>query len=187
MTRVVLDACILYSASLRGLLLHCATGGLLQSFWSEEIQNKWTRNLLRNRLDLERESLESTRRKMKANFPNGLVRGYESITATLSLPDPKDRHVLAVAIHAQTEYIVTVNLKDFPNTVLRSYGIEAVSPDEFVFRLIQREPPLVLLATKHHRLSLKRPPKTVAEYLFTLEKQGMPKTVAFLRTHEGDI
>ena len=28
----------------------------------------------------------------------GLVRGYESITPTLTLPDPKDRHVLTLSV-----------------------------------------------------------------------------------------
>jgi hypothetical protein len=103
------------------------------------------------------------------------------------LPDPKDRHVLAVAIHAKAEYIITFNLKDFPKTVLQSYEIEAMSPEEFVLRLIQQMPLAVLQSAKKHRLHLTSPSKTVVEYLATLEKQGLPKTVAFLREHESDI
>jgi hypothetical protein len=103
------------------------------------------------------------------------------------LPDPKDRHVLAVAIHARAEYIVTFNLRDFPKMALQPYGIQAISPDEFVLRLINDEPYHVLEAVKQHRLSLKNPPQTVAEYLATLGKQGLPQTVAFLRQHESDI
>ena len=186
MNSAVLDACVLYSASLRDCLLHLADVGLFEPHWSEEIQNEWTYHLLQNRPKL-RERLERTCREMDRHFPDGLVRGYESITSTLTLPDPKDRHVLAAAIYARAECIVTFNLKDFPNTVLQPYGIEALSPDEFVFRLIQREPPLVLLAIKNLRQELKKPPKTVAEYLAALEKQGLPKTVAFLREHEEEV
>jgi len=78
-------------------------------------------------------------------------------------------------------------LNDFPNAVLQHYGIESLSPEEFVFRLLQEAPQIVLRAVRNHRLSLKRPPKTPAEYLATLEKQGLPKTVAFLREHEKDV
>ena len=187
MIKVVLDACILYSAPLRGLLLSLASNGMFAPFWSEEIQNEWARNLLQNRTDLTRESLERTHRNMSFHFPNGLVRGYASIVPTLTLPDPKDRHVLAVAIHAKAEYIVTFNLRDFPKAALQPYGIQTTSPDEFALRLIHDEPYHVLVAVRKHRLSLKNPPKTVDEYLETLEKQGLPKTVAFLREHESDI
>jgi predicted nucleic acid-binding protein len=183
----VLDSCVLYSASLRDFLLRLADNQLVAPHWSEEIQNEWTSNLLRNRSDLNQEKIERTRRKMDSQFPNGLIRGYEFIVPTLSLPDPKDRHVLAAAIHAEAEYIVTFNLRDFPKTILQSHGIEAVSPDGLVLRLIQQIPSHILDAVKIHRLSLKRPSKTVNEYLATLEKQGLPKTVAFLREHEEDI
>jgi len=187
MIKVVFDACVLYSAPLRGFLLSLATDEMVEPFWSEEIQNEWKRSLIRNRPDLKQERLESTCRKMDACFPNGLVHGYEAITPTLTLPDPKDRHVLAVTIHVKAEYIVTFNLDDFPQTVLSSYGIKAVSPEEFVLLLIRDDPLHVLKTVQKHRLSLINPPKTVEEYLATLVKQGLPKTVAFLRRHEKDI
>ena len=187
MISAVFDACVLYSASLRDFLLHIAGRKFISPFWSEEIRTEWIRSLLRNRPDLSKEKLERTCQKMDFHFPNGLVRGYEAITPTLSLPDPNDRHVLAVAIHAKAECIVTFNLDDFPKTILLPYGIEAVSPDKFVLRLFQDDPRHVLQAVRNHRLSLQRPVKSVNEYLATLEKQGLPKTVVFLREYEANI
>ena len=187
MIKTVFDACVLYSASLRGFFLSLATGGLLDPFWSAEIQNEWTDNLLENRPDLKRETLVQVHRNMEHHFPNGLIRGYESIIPTLLLPDMNDRHVFAVAIHVQAECIVTFNLEDFPNAIMQSYGIEAISPDEFALRLIKKEFNRAFRAIKKHRLSLTRPPKTVDEYLATLERQGLIKTAAFLREQESDI
>ena len=185
MIKAVIDACVLYSAVLRGLLLGLADEGLFFPFWSQEIQNEWVHNLLQNRPDLKQERLERTCRNMDFHFPDGLVRGYELITPALTLPDPKDKHVLAVAIQMEAEYIITSNLNDFPNDVLQSYGIRAVSPDEFVLLLIQKGSDRVLQAIKDHRLSLTRPSKTVDEYLATLEKQGLSGTVAILRKHKS--
>jgi hypothetical protein len=54
-----------------------------------------------------------------------LVKGYEDLIESLSLPDPDDRHVLASGIRANAEVIITFNLKDFPAGVLASYNIEA--------------------------------------------------------------
>ena len=187
MQTAVLDACVLYPVHLRDFLLHLGSQGEIIPFWSEEIQNEWTRNLLLNRPDIKRESLERTRRRMAFHFPKGQVQGYESITSTLWLPDPNDRHVLAVAIHTKAKYIVTFDLNHFPNAVLQPHNIEAVSPDELVMRLIQKRPVHILDVVKTHRLSLTRPPKTVDEYLATLEEQGLAKTVAFLREYRSDI
>ena len=187
MISAVCDACVLYSASLRDFLLRLAEDELYFPIWSEEIHSEWTRSLLRNRSDLKPENVERARKEMNSHFPDSLVRGYEAIITTLTLPDPNDRHVLAAAIHAKVKYIVTFNLGDFPKAILQLYGIEAVSPDEFVQQLIQQVPRPFLLAVNHHRLSLIRPPKTVEEYLATLEKQGLPRTVTFLREHTNDI
>ena len=187
MNKAVYDACILYSASLRDFLLRLAEDDLVFPLWSNEIQNEWIRSLLQNRPKMNPKNLERTLREMDFHFPASLIQGYEPIIPKLTLPDPKDRHVLAVAVHAKAEFIVTFNLKDFPKTVLQLFGIEALSPDEFVFRIIQELPHLVLSTIKKHRLKLINPSKTAAEYIATLEKQKLPKTVAFLREHEAEI
>jgi len=80
-----------------------------------------------------------------------------------------------------------MNLKDFPDAVLGSFGIEAQHPDEFILHLLGLSPGAVLLAARAHRESLKNPPKTEAEYLDTLERQGLTQTVSVLREYLGAI
>ena len=187
MINVVYDACVLFSASLRDLLLNIAAVGLVHPYWSDRIHEEWMRSLIRKRPHLLWERLERTRQEMNAEFPHSLVTGFEEMIPTLQLPDINDRHVLALAIYKEAKYIVTFNLDDFPKTALQPYEIEALSPDEFVQRLIKNHQSRVLQAVKKHRLSLTRSPKTVDEYLSTLEKQEIPKIVAFLRNHESEI
>ena len=183
----VLDACVLYSATLRGFLLRLAEDGLFTPFWSEDIHGEWLRSLLRNRPDLIPEKLERTRRNMDSRFPDSLIRGHEPIIPTLTLPDQNDRHVLAVAIHAKARYIVTTNLTDFPKLILAPYQVEAILPDDFSLRVIELDSEAFTEAVAKHRASLTRPPKTVGEYLATLEKQGLIKTTAFLREHQSGL
>jgi hypothetical protein len=45
---------------------------------------------------------------------------------------PNDRHVLAAAVRAGAQLIVTNNLKDFPAAALAPYGLEAKGPDDFL-------------------------------------------------------
>lgn len=46
------------------------------------------------------------------------------------LPDPKDDHVLEVAVAADASYIVTRNLKDFGPSA--SFGVTAAGPAQFI-------------------------------------------------------
>ena len=183
MSRLValFDACVLYPAPLRDLLMHLATSGLLDAKWTETIHAEWIDNLLAARSDLTRKQLEWTRQRMNAAVPAAVITGFEHLIPTLILPDPDDRHVLAAAIHAGANTIVTFNLRDFPNDMLSSFGIQAIHPDEFVFRILTASPAEVCGAVKRQRKSLKNPPKTVEELLATYEAQGLPQTVAALR------
>src|SRR4051812_40819257 len=167
--------------------MQLALADLFRARWSEEIHDEWTRNVLANRPDIKPESLARCRELMDRHVPDCLVVGYEALIPTLSLPEPDDRHVLAAAIQAQAEVIVTFNLKDFPQSVLGGFSIEAVHPDEFIARLWDEQSAGVLAAARLHRASLKRPPKTVAEYLATLEQCRLTETVTRLRSHEREI
>ena len=149
--------------------------------WTERIHDEWTGNLLKNRPDLTAEQLAWTRARMNAHIPDATVTDFEELIPSLVLPDPDDRHVLAAAIRGRADVIVTKNLKDFPAAALAQYGIESQHPDEFVFRLLGLAPEIVCDAVQRHRLSLKHPPKTIDEYLATLEQQELPRTVAALR------
>jgi hypothetical protein len=45
---------------------------------------------------------------------------------------PGDRHVLAAAIRASAQVIVTENRRDFPAAVLEEYGIETLGADDML-------------------------------------------------------
>ncbi|HKI31648.1 MAG TPA: PIN domain-containing protein [Gemmataceae bacterium] len=175
------DACVLYPAPLRDLLMFLAVRGLFRARWSDTIHEEWMRSVLGNRPDLKREQLERTHVLMNTHARDSLVTGFEGLIDSLSLPDPDDQHVLAAAIQAGAEVIVTFNLADFPPGALASHGIEAIHPDLFLSRLIEAAPDEFCAAAKLQRANLKNPPKSVAEFLGTLEACRLPRTVAQLR------
>ncbi len=177
----VYDANILYSAPLRDLFIRLAQAELVLARWTNQIHDEWIRNVLANNPQLSSERLERTRTLMNEAIRDSLVAGYEDLIPGLALPDPDDRHVLAAGVRAGANVIVTFNLSDFPASVLQPLGIEAQHPDDFIAHLIDLAPETVCAAAKRQREGLKNPPKTVEEYLETLARLSLPKTVIRLR------
>lgn len=178
---VVYDACVLYPAPLRDFLMQLALTDLFRAKWTQRIHEEWISNLLSNRPDLTRERLERTRDLMNLHVRDCLVDNYEHLENEIQLPDTDDRHVLAAAIKARADAIVTFNLKDFPQEVLEKYDIEAMHPDDFIFSQVGLSSAAVCGAAKRCRQRLANPPRSVDEYLSTLESQGLPQAVSALR------
>ncbi|WP_101102705.1 PIN domain-containing protein [Macromonas bipunctata] len=178
---VVYDACVLYPAPLRDLLMRLALTDRFRARWSNTIHDEWTRNLLRQRPELDPVALDKTRILMNTGVRDSLVEGFEHLIPAIELPDPNDRHVLAAAIHSGADTIVTFNLKDFPPKVLFRYHLQAQHPDDFVVDLFDLHPAAVLQAVAEQRAALKKPPKTADEFLDILLRQGLTQTVSMLK------
>ncbi len=184
---VVYDACVLYPAPLRDLLMRLALTDLYRARWSDQIHEEWITAVLRNRPDLSRQQLERTRSLMNAHVRDALVDGHQSLIPALELPDPDDRHVLAAAIKCGADLILTFNLNDFPEPALAIYGIGACHPDPFLVDQLNLDTERVCTAMRQHRASLKNPPKTVEEYLATLEEQGLSTFSQAIRIYTAEL
>ncbi|TQI78865.1 PIN domain-containing protein [Serratia fonticola] len=174
---VVLDACVIYPSLLRDLLIRLGLKGLYQPKWTALIEDEWQRNLLANRPDLTQAKISRTSELMNEAVPDAMVTGFEPLIPSITLPDPDDRHVVAAAVRSNAEIIVTANLKDFPQGALDNFGIEALHPDDFITDLFDLNRALVLSAVSEQRRCMKKPPKSVDEYLDALLRQGLPHTV----------
>jgi len=178
---VLYDACVLYPAPLRDLLVRLANTGVVRARWSAAILDECFRNLLEHRPDLKPESLQRTRELMTRAVPDCMVTGFEGLIDGLVLPDADDRHMLAAAIRAGAQAIVTFNLDDFPAERLASYNIEAKHPDDFVIDTIDLSPGAVAKVIAEQAGALKNPPRSIPELLDTLRDQGLVRSVARLR------
>jgi len=68
--------------------------------------------------------------------PAAAVAVPEPLVASLSLPDPDDRHVLAAAIAGGADTLVTLNRADFPGRTLARHGVLLRDPDGFLVELL---------------------------------------------------
>jgi predicted nucleic acid-binding protein len=178
----VFDACVLYPAPLRDLLMSVAMTEQFRAKWTDEIQNEWMRNLLAKREDLTEVQLQRTVELMNQSIPDCLVENYEEFKDSLELPDPGDHHVLAAAIKCQADVIVTNNLKDFPQAAMDKYHIDVQSPDVFLNHLFDLNPVAFCKAVHGMRKRLHNPEQTAEELLRTFYKQGLPMTVNKLKS-----
>lgn len=181
------DASVLYPAPLRDLLMQLALSDLYRAHWTNDIHDEWIRNVLDNRPDLTAERLERTRALMNASVRDCLVENYRELIPALDLPDLDDRHVLAAAIVANADVIVTFNLRDFPREKLKMFGIEAQHPDEFIGHLLDVTPSTVISAVATVRARLRNPPQSAAEYIDIVERQRLPNTAAVLQDFKDQI
>lgn len=118
---------------------------------------------------------------MLTSIRDCLVTGYEPLVPALVLPDPDDRHVLAAAIRARAQVIVTNNLKDFPAESLRQWDIDPKDADDFVCDQIDLDAKVVWSCVQQIADSWRKPPGTVDDVLASLERCGLVQAVAGLR------
>ena len=82
---VLLDACTLYPAALRDVLMRLALHGLIAARWTNKIHDEWIGAVLRDRPDLSRARLQRTRDLMDLHAEGSLGILRE---ARLSLKQP---------------------------------------------------------------------------------------------------
>jgi hypothetical protein len=173
---VFCDASVLYQAQIRDLLLElCVHHDLFRLRWSQQIQDEWI-NKLSERNPKARTSLEKTRKRMEHAVPECLVSNYGSIEDSLQLHDMNDRHVLAAAIHSGSEFLLTENLKDFPESILSIHNIIAISVDELFSVIVKQYQDILLGALRTIVNRLRNPPITLKDWCLRMERIGFPKS-----------
>lgn len=174
----VLDTNVIYPIAIRDLLFWFAHYDLYTPKWSENIFAEWKTVLLRKGISEE----EAYKRTQKANlaFPDALVQNYSGLVEQFNLPDVDDRHVLAAAIKANANVIVTNNLKDFPEEYLDSFGLKAKSADDFLTDIIDLNQDIAVKAFREMVLNKKNPAMDEYQVLDSLRKVGLEDTATYL-------
>lgn len=134
--KLVLDACVLYPTVMREVLLGVAERGGFRPVWSDRILEEWAR-AARKIVPGGEAQARGEIALMHAAWPDACNPAAPGIEGRLWLPDPADRHVLAVAIAASADGIVTLNARDFPRGTLAGEGLRRVDPDGLLMELWQ--------------------------------------------------
>lgn len=111
-----------------------------------------------------------------------MVENYEPLIEALTLPDIKDRHVLAAAIKTNANIIVTNNLKDFPSDYLRTYGLAAKSADDFITDTIDLNPEQAVAAFRRLVQNKTNPDLDEYEVLNRYREIGLKDSADYLHS-----
>lgn len=153
----VIDANVLYQRYPRNLLVWLAIERTFTMFVSPGILTEVHRHLIERNVERYGERREAAVERTIALIRTALedARAGEQVpTADVDaqLPiaqmadNPKDQHVLAAAIAAGAEFIVTHDLDGFPASACAPHGVRAVCLDEFLTEVLERSTPDAVLA-----------------------------------------
>ncbi|WP_109464226.1 RSP_2648 family PIN domain-containing protein [Albibacillus kandeliae] len=137
--KVVIDTCVLYPTVMREMVLAVARKGHFTPLWSARILEEWARAAIK--LGPEGEAQARAEIAMlRADWPRAELSPAPGVEARLWLPDPADRHVLAVAVAGSADLIMTLNAKDFPRNILAEEDLDRVDPDGYLHGLWLEHP-----------------------------------------------
>lgn len=175
----LLDADVLHPYVTVDLLLRLAERRLFRPAWSDEILGEVRESLIRRGIDPRR--VDRRLEAMRDAFPEAMTSDVgRFMSGVPTSVDAGDRHVVAAAMAARAEAIVTRNISDFAPPDLFELGIEVQPLDAFLMNQWTLDPVVVLDALREMEQDRTRPPRTVDEILTAL-KAAAPSFVESVR------
>jgi len=178
---VVLDACVLVPVTAADTLLRLAEREMYRPVWSERILDEAKRTVARLHPELSAEQIEHRFDCMADAFEDASVSGWEDLEDSIVLPDDDDRHVVACALVAGADAIVTNNIRDFPERALAPLSIEVIRLDDFLLDIFDLAPDEFAAVIREQANDARHPPITPTDVLNNLAAAGAPVTAAELR------
>lgn len=159
--------------------MYAAKLGALDIHWSDGILDETTRNLI-GKFAFTREDAEVLVDRLSAYIPTALIevkKRDETRVAKVDM-DAKDRHVLAAALSANADLLLTQNTPDFPRKWMAKRGIELIDAGTLLTQLAADYPDILREA---HRLGLNSRPQSEEQVFAILVDQIGLEATAVVR------
>jgi hypothetical protein len=164
----LLDASVLHPWVVCDLLLRLAERRLYRPAWSEAILDELVESLV-ERMPEREERFRRRREHMEAAFAEAMTRRPERFASAVPpAVDEGDRHVVAAALAARADVIVTDNIRDFAPDDLAEVGLLVQTADEFLIHQWWLDPSGVVEEIMAMAASTARPSLTARQVLQSL-------------------
>ena len=138
------------------------------------------KSLREKRPDLERRQTDRLIAHLNLAFPEAAIEGYEQLIPAMT-NDADDRHVLAAAVAAHANVLVTWNVQHFAAAACEPYQILVQTPDRFLCDLLDDNPGTLAAILGEQAEDLSNPPLD-REQLLNLLSALVPDFAALVRT-----
>ncbi|MDX6263303.1 MAG: hypothetical protein QOH84_4991 [Kribbellaceae bacterium] len=162
-----LDANVLRGQLTTDIMLSLADRKLFEPQWSAEVLDEVKRN---RPAGVTAERADARFAQMSKAFPEALVTDYQHLMPQMQA-DEKDKHVLAAAVHSQSDVLVTENTKDFAPPTSGSHAMKVERTSEFLNQLLEENPDQAVDAMQGMVDRNRRAPRTMPELIDKMATQ----------------
>lgn len=171
--RVFVDTNELFPFTVMDALLTLAEEQLLTWVWTDELLEEWERVIVREH-QRSAESARSVTDAVRAHFGRYRIppEQYRGLVDVELSPDPDDRVHVAACLGGGVDVLLTRNTVDMPVARLVDAGVEVMTADAFLVRLLRRRPSAIIEAVELMRSRKRRPPRSMPELIEDLTRAG---------------
>jgi predicted nucleic acid-binding protein len=184
MKRIFADTNVLFPFSVMDLLLALSEVGLHELLWTDALLDEWEDVIVRGHRR-SKETASAITTAIRDFFPDSEVAlsDYQHLIASMPGKDPHDHEHMAAAVAGGATVLLTYNRKDFPSKPLAARRLRVTQPDMYLCELAAESPDEVAMTISRLAAEKRRPPKSAEELLNDLERAGIPRFAAAMRTH----
>lgn len=185
--RVFIDTSELFPFTIMDVLLTMSEDFLFTWVWTDEVLEEWEEVIVREGLRTP-ESARSVTDAVRTHFGRYRIdaRLYQGKASDELSPDSGDRLHAAACIHGDVDVLLTRNLKDFKTPALSQSGVEVMTSDIFLSKLLSDRLEAAVESFTRAADAKKNPPMTSIELADAIARAGAPQFAEHVRPYLND-
>ncbi len=157
--RAFLDANVILGQLTTDVLLSLAAQDVFQPRWTQEVIDEMRRN---RPPGVSEADVARRITRMNGAFADAMVEAPPQGLQDQMQADPKDKHVLAGAVHSRSGVLVTDNVKDFFPPTTGPHAMRVENLNQFLVRKLEEDPQQVQAGLQKMVSRNRREPKTMS-------------------------
>jgi hypothetical protein len=172
--RAFLDANVIVGQLTTNILLTMAERDVFEPRWSQGVIDEMRRHTPEG---VPAEKIDARIEAMNDAFPRAMTGDHPKGLEDQMVADAKDKHVLAAAVHSESDVLVTENVKDFKPPANGPHAMRVERLSQFLVRKLEEDSERVTAAMQKMVAGHKFGPRTMPALLDKMARQ--PELRAF--------